>query len=215
MVNKKDLIGKKIGLLTVVKELEPKAYSNGRKNYQYECKCDCGTVITRSYQSLIRQETKQSNCGCQNGQHKGNKKHGLSTTPTYNSWKAMKARCSDKNNIHYSHYGGRGIAIEDNRWLDFENFYEDMGERPEGKSLDRINNERGYCKENCRWATNYEQSVNKRRDSRYKLTEVDVYTIRWKYERNNETISSIATEFGVTRGSIRDIVNRKTYKYLT
>ena len=102
MANKKDLIGKKIGLLTVVKELEPKAYSNGRKNYQYECKCDCGTIITRSYQSLIRQQTKQSNCGCQNGQHKGNRKHGLSTTPTYNSWKAMKARCLDENNIHYS-----------------------------------------------------------------------------------------------------------------
>ena len=66
----------------------------------------------------------------------------------------MKARCLDENNIHYSNYGGRGITIEDDRWLDFETFYIDMGERPFGKSIDRINNERGYCKENCRWATN-------------------------------------------------------------
>ena len=58
VANKKDLIGKKIGLLTVVKELEPKAHSNGRKNYQYECKCDCGNVVTRNYQSLNRKNTK-------------------------------------------------------------------------------------------------------------------------------------------------------------
>ena len=215
MAQKKDLIGKRIGLLTVVKELETKIYSNGKKNYQYECLCDCGNVVKRNYQSLNRKNVNQSNCGCQNGQHKGNRKHGLSTTPTYNSWKAMIARCFDKNNIHYSNYGGRGITIEDDRWLDFETFYEDMRERPRGKSIDRINNERGYCKENCRWATNYEQSINKRKDSRYKLTEADVYTIRWKYECDNESISGIATEFGVTRGTIRDIVNRKTYKYLT
>ena len=90
-----------------------------------------------------------------------------------------------------------------------------MGKRPKGKSIDRVNNEQGYSQSNCRWTTNYEQSINKRKDSRYKLTEADVYTIRWKHECNNETISGIAREFAVTRGTIRDIVNRKTYKYLT
>ena len=211
MAKKKDLIGKKIGLLTVVKELETKIYFNGRNNYQYECLCDCGNVVKRNYQSLNRKNIKQSNCGCQNGQHKGNRKHGLSTTPTYNSWKAMKARCLNENN---SNYGGRRITIEDDHWLDFKTFYEDMGERPLGRSIDRVNNEQGYSQSNCRWATNYEQSINKRRDSRYKLIEADVYTIRWKYECNKETISGIASEFGVTRGTIRDVINRKTYKYL-
>jgi hypothetical protein len=64
----------------------------------------------------------------------------------------------------WPHYGGRGIAVEDPRWLQFENFLADMGEPPPGLTLDRRDNERGYCKENCRWATRIEQR-NNRRDS--------------------------------------------------
>ena len=90
------------------------------------------------------------------------KKHGLAMTQTYHAWQAMKTRCYNKNFHAYPNYGARGITVCE-RWLaSFENFYEDMGEKPCGKSLDRINNDKGYSKENCRWATNEEQQRNRR-----------------------------------------------------
>lgn len=83
---------------------------------------------------------------------------GGKCTREYNTWRAMKARCYDTNNNSYSRYGGRGIGVCE-RWLkSFENFLEDMGDRPIGMTLDRINNDGDYTLQNCRWATKQEQS---------------------------------------------------------
>jgi len=79
----------------------------------------------------------------------------------------MKTRCLNKNHKHYSYYGGRGISICE-QWLIFENFYKDMGERPEGMTLDRIDSDGNYCKENCRWATRSEQVLNRSQPKIYK-----------------------------------------------
>jgi len=88
--------------------------------------------------------------------------HGMYKSLEYSSWFNMKQRCFNKNNVRYKDYGGRGITVCD-RWKNsFENFYNDMGERKEGFSLDRIDNNKGYYKENCRWSDNIEQGRNRR-----------------------------------------------------
>ena len=89
-------------------------------------------------------------------------KHGMYGTPTYISWRRMKDRCLNQNHKYYHLYGGRGITV-DEKWMQFEGFFEDMGKMPApGYSLDRIDNDLGYCKENCRWIPRRDQPKNRR-----------------------------------------------------
>lgn len=83
------------------------------------------------------------------------------SSPTYESWAAMKQRCNNPNHVGYEYYGGRGITY-DTRWEKYVNFREDMGRRPDGLTLDRKDGNKNYCKDNCRWATRQEQSDNVR-----------------------------------------------------
>jgi len=85
-------------------------------------------------------------------------------TPTYNSWEAMKKRCSNINDEHYKNYGKRGISFCE-AWKDFPNFLKDMGIRPSNKTLGRINNDLGYYKENCEWQTFTQQNRNSRNNN--------------------------------------------------
>jgi hypothetical protein len=86
----------------------------------------------------------------------------MAGTKIYMIWSEMIARCNRPTHKRYSDYGGRGITVCD-RWRDFTAFYEDMGDRPHGRSLDRIDNDKGYSPENCQWATAIEQRANRRK----------------------------------------------------
>lgn len=122
---------------------------------------------------------------------------GRSKMRAYASWAQMRERCRNPRNVRYPRYGGRGITHCE-RWTSFENFVADMGERPEGMSLDRIDNDGNYEPGNCRWATQEEQQRNR---STTKLTEADVASIRAKLAAN-EAPMAIALEYAVSRNTI-------------
>jgi hypothetical protein len=157
-----DLTGQRFGRL-----LAERRDHTSAGEVRWLCRCECGkSKAVRS--SLLRGGITQS-CGCLHRELLAAKnaqraRHGHTTyaSGTYGSWSAMKTRCLNPNDSDWQRYGARGITICD-RWLTFENFLADMGERPEGKTLDRYPNQAGnYEPGNCRWATPREQGRNRR-----------------------------------------------------
>lgn len=117
------------------------------------CRCDCGIEKPVGVSGLL--SGRSSGCtSCHS------RKHGLEGTSIYNIWAGIKQRCLNPKYHGYGRYGGRGIAVCD-KWMSFDGFYEDMGPRPEGLSIGRVDNDGPYCKENCRWETAREQVRNR------------------------------------------------------
>ena len=148
--------------LTVLEEFKhPKT---GEAHLKF--RCDCGKICHPRLLKVIYGAIKS--CGCLRAYNSGQRlrRHGHcangTRTPTWRSWISMIKRCTDKTNVSYARYGGAGIKICE-RWIFFEHFLKDMGNRPEGKTLDRFPNKSGnYEKSNCRWADKHAQSTNKR-----------------------------------------------------
>lgn len=160
MNEKNNLLGKKFGKWLVIKRAAP---SSTKRGVNWLCRCECGSELVRRGTQLRYAEKKGVNQSCQScGATYGNTKHGFSRTPEYKAWIGLIDRCTNPSNQAYKHYGDRGIGVCE-RWIKFDNFFEDMGERPSKKhSLDRIDNSMGYSMENCRWATSKTQNRNKR-----------------------------------------------------
>lgn len=155
-----DLAGKVFGELTVVEVDRTKDTGEGGGLF-WLCRCSCGN--SRAFRSTYIKAGKALHCGCRRKPY-ATTTHGLSRVARveYKIWIGIKSRCYNPNVRIYPYYGGRGIGMSDEWRTSFEAFYRDMGDRPDGMSVDRMDNEKGYSKENCRWATASEQSYNRR-----------------------------------------------------
>lgn len=152
-----DLVGQKFGHLEVISRAP-----NQDRRSAWVCKCRCGKEVIKRVSEVKR----GNSCGCWNRDSRlihGHTGSNRRRSPTYTSWRGMRNRCSNPNAAHWLDYGGRGIKVCERWQSSFELFLEDMGERPEGMTLDRIDNDGNYELVNCKWSTQSEQVKNQRR----------------------------------------------------
>jgi len=186
MSKTKELTGQKFGRLTVVS----RAGSNkGRATW--DCICICGNRKIISGKNLLNGITRSCGCLCKIGK----KRHGMAESPLYQTWCCMRTRCTNINKDNYRNYGDRGITVCE-RWDKFENFYADMGDRPEGLTIERRDNSKGYSPENCKWATQKEQQRNRRNNRMI------------KYLGKTKCLAAWAEYLGISKGALGGRLNR-------
>jgi hypothetical protein len=151
-----NLEGRVFGKLTIT----ARAPNQGR-NTMYDCRCECGAGKRVMAKNLANGRTKS--CGCV----RCVEAHGQAKKPTYLTWIGMKQRCTNPKATGFKNYGGRGITVCP-QWMKFSVFLSDMGERPEGMTLDRKDNDQGYRPDNCVWATHKQQATNRRKRAKQK-----------------------------------------------
>lgn len=154
MSNFVDLTGKRFGFLTVLRSI---AVPYGERT-KWICSCECGKKKEVLGYNIKNGHTRS--CGCLKSKHGHCSADVGYRSPVYTTWLSMIQRCTNSNHKHYHRYGGRGIIVCE-RWNKFKNFLIDMGERPDGRQLDRMNNNDGYSPDNCRWVTSKDQGRNR------------------------------------------------------
>jgi hypothetical protein len=186
-----DLVGRKFGRLTILSVSTPRTNTYGRPIKRWLCLCDCGGRTETTTNKLVSGHTQSCGCYATEQTSKANKTHGMRQSHEYVSWASMKSRCLNPRHKKFDLWGGRGIKICD-EWLDsFDAFYCDMGPRPAGTTLDRIDANGPYAPGNCRWATPAEQANN--------LTTVRRFTVNGV----TDTISGFAARWGCSRDAIK------------
>jgi hypothetical protein len=182
----KDITGQKWNRLEAISFVKKDSGNNARWLF----KCDCGKEH-EARGSEVRNGSVKS-CGCLNTERnkEANTKHNLARSKVYKTWIAMKARCFNEQDPSFKDYGAKGIIVC-TRWLQFENFIEDMGQPPKGLSLDREDNTLGYNKDNCRWATNKEQIRNRSTSRLITIDDVEYESIVLASEATGLSVSTI------------------------
>lgn len=173
----RDLFNQRFGKL-IAKTAELK---NG--HYYWNCVCDCGNLALVQGTRLRLGKTKS--CGCLI-----KTQNGLSESGSYQSWSGMMQRCYDKRVVHYQRYGALGIKVDD-KWHSFLNFFADMGMRPVGATLDRINGRGNYEPDNCRWATPKQQANNKKNNHKIEVFGLEI------------TLTQLANAFNLDWSTLR------------
>lgn len=183
--NTKDLAGLRFGRLKAVRQVD-----NLGSKVAWEFLCDCGNLKSAISSNVVSGKTKS--CGCLRV------KHGNSSRPEWHVWYSMIDRCTNPKHAFWDRYGGRGISVCFD-WLEFECFISDMGERPSiSHQLDRIDNDQGYNKYNCRWVLSAE-NVRNRSDSKYWF----VAGVRY------ESMRDAAKSVGVAHSTIKNWCNKE------
>lgn len=196
-----DLTGRRFGKLIVLRRGETRIYPSGSKATHWICRCDCGRESTPTTSTLNNGSSKS--CGCVAARKAGDRErtHGLSGSTMHRLWKSIKARCNNPKVRSYRNYGGRGIKMWPPWNASFRLFLAEIlieiGPKPSPKhSIDRIDNERGYEPGNLRWATNAEQSRNRR----------GVHRI--EFDGASRTFEEWSAITGIKAGTIRHRVMR-------
>ena len=158
--------------------------------------CDCGKKCTAVLSQL--RYGKITSCGCMRGKRLGDsvRTHGLSHTPVYHTWLGIKRRCSNPNDENYPYYGGRGIRVHKSWENDFMAFYKEVGDKPEGLSLDRIDTDKNYEPGNVRWADGFVQANNRRNN----------HMVEFNGEK--KSIADWARQYGICRLLLRARIHR-------
>ncbi len=207
-------VGQKFGRLTVVEVVK------GERNTRLRCSCECGGDVLALAYNVKNGNT--ASCGCLSRESKAargrvlgksqgprNSTHGLSSTATYQAWISAKNRCYNSAYKEFHRYGGRGIKMCA-RWLNsFQAFLDDMGIRPDGKTLERSESDGDYEPGNCVWATKEDQAQN--RPSFNKVGPHEVVKIRRRHA-DGERVEILAAEHRMSRQAVRNIVSRKSWK---
>lgn len=160
-----DLTNQRFGKLVVIhKDLS----SIGTGRSKWICQCECGNTTSVFLVNLTNEKTQGCGCSQKEAMSKAMTTHGLSGIDEYSIWCGMITRCYNEKSEVYGDYGGRGITVSDEWRSSPEAFYKDMGSRPSSMhTVDRRDNDKGYCKDNCRWATKVVQANNRRNNIRY------------------------------------------------
>lgn len=198
--------GMRFSRLTTIKREKNTAANKTR----WLCVCDCGEYKVINSQMLREGRTRSCGCMVKDMLIERNTTHGYSKHPLYGIWRQMVRRCTNPKDKAYRYYGGRGIQVF-GEWMNFNSFINDMGDKPEGMTLEREDNDGDYCPDNCIWASWSKQHENRRST---KLSSASVFFARF-HHHNGASIGDLAEFFSVHKTTMASAIRGTTWASTT